>query len=82
MGEPTILICYRVADMASPPTTSRIKKCGWCDMAVWVARSSPATDRIRCIRCMLDEAEPGEELEVQPLTAEQREDIAKARRRG
>jgi hypothetical protein len=31
---------------------------------------------------MLDEAEPGEELEVQPLTAEQREDIAKARRRG
>ena len=82
---PRILACQRVADLPDPQLLSHRARCKRCDAQVWVARSSPAADLIFCMQCALDEmklqAETGEEIEVKPPTAKQRNDLARWRRR-
>ena len=38
----TVLVCMRVADVATPAKESRRRQCNWCGAAVWASPASEA----------------------------------------
>ena len=53
MTEPTILLCYRKADMPVPSARSFTDACRQCGAAIWVAYSSPSHIKRLCMQCGL-----------------------------
>jgi hypothetical protein len=71
-SEPTVLVCNPVA-WGPAPTQARRKRCDLCGAAIWVALSSPRTDKRLCIPCAVDEMD--EDTEIGALTAKQVADV-------
>jgi hypothetical protein len=47
----TGLVCMRVADMPIPSAASVIGRCDECDERIWIAHTSPRTDKRFCVAC-------------------------------
>jgi hypothetical protein len=53
MSKPTLLLCYRKADMPVPSARSFTDACRQCGAAIWVAYSSPSHIKRLCMQCGL-----------------------------
>jgi hypothetical protein len=81
------LVCLRVADLTVAVPGSTKKKCSACASAVWVSPASLALCKKRhlpilCMQCAEKQAAKDEDVVVQPLTEEQKQEIRDAIERG
>lgn len=70
-----ILVCVPVRKGYTPLKSSYQSLCTECKRAVWIARSSPITDRVLCIECGLKIMNASKSVEVAPPTNEQIKEI-------
>ncbi len=81
------LVCMPVEVMTVAVPGSTKKRCSACARAVWVSPASLALSKKRhlpllCLPCAGERAAKDEEVSVQPLTEEQRQEIRDAIERG
>jgi hypothetical protein len=73
------VVCYRVADR-EPDVQSSVDACDQCDVAVWLADSSPPCDLVLCTRCAEEITEvrkkAGLPTEIAPPTPAQLRELA------
>lgn len=55
MSKGPILVCHRVMDLSRPHVLSHMSACTRCGFKVWVAFSSPKSNRRWCMHCARDE---------------------------
>ena len=68
----------RVETTFKPPVESDMARCVDCDMAVWLARSTPkySDAKLLCLECLLDRVrDTSDDNDVEPITKEQIADL-------
>jgi hypothetical protein len=70
--DPTVLVCMRVCDMATPPVKSqRGMYCALCGAEVWASMKAPRFDTLYCAPCARTEVADGDRVALAKETVDE-----------